>query len=138
MVGNGPWQDYEAEMRRVIHEFYCEVFAHPVLSQFFVDVEQPFQEEQFLSFTCKVLFRAGSYGGLPPKRAHQHLMIHEDQYQERHDILAKHITGAVLPAKLKADWLQLDMSLKAIIVKQNLDQCRLRFKGDEIIVTVEP
>lgn len=120
-------------IHQIIFELYNRIFDHPILSQFFVNVDKNQQVNQFTDFMTQILGGPKMYLGREPKHAHPHLFIEAEHFELRHQILADTLRDANLDPKLSELWLSIDRSFAQVIVKNSIDECCKRFNSDQII-----
>jgi len=113
--------------------FYDKVYKHPWLKQFFQQVPQQHIEDQQVDFMQKVLGGENLYVGKAPPVAHMHIMINDDIFQVRKELLEEAFFEANADPELMNKWLALDESFKRVIFKDSSAQCKRRFKTDNIV-----
>jgi truncated hemoglobin YjbI len=118
--------------------FYDKVYAHPWIGQFFKDVEQTHIEMQQSDFIAQLTGGPKKFFGRMPVNAHVHIMITDELFSLRHQLLAESLTEIGTPEKEKNELLKIDMAFKKILVKTSIDQCGKRFKMDEIVDIPNP
>lgn len=122
-------------LERVHKRFYDKLFAHPVLSAFFVHKEQKYQENQQSDFmTGEFGGPTDLYRGRLPDGAHQHMFITDAHFELRCDILAETLDECGVEPALRNRWLAIDRSFRHLLVKKTVDACRKRYTTDHIIV----
>jgi len=113
--------------------FYDKVYKHPWLKQFFQQVPQQHIEDQQVDFMQKVLGGENLYVGKAPPVAHMHILINDDIFQVRKELLEEAFFEANADPELMNKWLALDESFKRVIFKDSSAQCKRRFKTDNIL-----
>lgn len=121
-------------LERVHKHFYEKLFAHPVLSAFFVNTEQQFQEKQQSDFLAGQFGGPSIYRGRLPDGAHEHMFIKDEHFELRHKLLEETLDECGVKPELRDQWLAIDRSFKTQLVKKTIDECRKRFTTDDIIV----
>jgi truncated hemoglobin YjbI len=128
-----------AIVERVHKSLYDKLLSHPWLKDFFVGMERWHLEEQQTDFIADLFGgKPAIYCGRAPMRAHQHLFITEEVFMIRHDMLAKTLTEAGVSAEHKAQWLKMDLGMKAAIVKKTVDECEGRYRSEKVLVVPKP
>ena len=120
-------------IREIIDDFYNQVFAHPILSQFFIDVSHDHQVRQFTDFMVGLLGGEKKFSGRLPDSAHTHLMISKEHFKIRQEILEKTLKKHLNSNDLIEIWLNIDKSFEKVIVKESIKDCKKRFFTDNII-----
>jgi hemoglobin len=120
-------------LERVHGRLYERLFSDPAFSPFFVSVTREHQEDQQTDFMAWKMGGPSRYGGRLPEAAHEHLFITEALFDRRQEILAETLDACGVPPDLRDDWLALDRSFKAMIVKKSIDDCRKRCRSDTIL-----
>jgi truncated hemoglobin YjbI len=113
--------------------FYDKVYKHPWLKQFFEQIPQQHIEDQQVDFMQKVLGGENLYVGKAPPVAHMHIMINDDIFQIRKELLREAFFEANANPELISKWLTLDDSFKRVIFKDSSAQCKRRFNTDTIL-----
>ncbi len=113
--------------------FYDKVYKHPWLKQFFEQIPQQHIEDQQIDFMQKVLGGENLYVGKAPPAAHMHIMINEEIFQVRKQLLEEAFAEAKADPELVKKWLALDDSFKRVIFKDSATECKGRFKTDPIL-----
>ncbi len=128
-----------ARLEKVHDILYGKLLSHPWLKGFFVDFERWHLEVQQNEFMADLFGRTPkNYSGRLPMYGHQHMFITEEIFMIRHNLLAESISAAGVSDDLKRSWLDFDLSMKAALVKQSVDDCEGRYKTEEIIIIPKP
>lgn len=117
---------------RVHKVFYDLVYAHPWLGQYFRDVDQALIEAQQTDFIAQAMGGPATYCGKPPVVAHRHILITEELFDLRHELLARALSQVGVPPELAARWLKIDGAFRARLVKRSAADCQGRFKTEPI------
>ena len=124
---------------RVHKILYSKLLSHPWLKDFFVGLERWHLEDQQTDFMADLFGgEPKCYHGRLPMNAHQHIFITEEVFMIRHNLLAESLTEANVENSLKERWLQFDMSMKAAIIKETVDDCEGRYRTEKILVVPKP
>lgn len=125
-------------LERVHKIFYDKLFSHPLIGQFFKNVNQKTQENQQTDFMSQPMGGPSVYCGKFPIPAHSHMNITEELFNMRSQMLRESLLEAGVPSDLAARWLEIDNAFKNGIVKKSIEDCKPRYNGDEILVAVDP
>lgn len=74
-----------------------------------------------------------AYGGKSPKSAHQHMVITEELFDLRAQLLSDSIKEAGLPNRLRKEWLAVDAVLKRSLVKKPEKECTVAYATQPIL-----
>ena len=120
-------------LERVHRRLYERLFTDPAFSPFFVSVTRQHQEDQQTDFMAWKMGGPSRYGGRLPEAAHEHLFITEALFDRRQEILAETLDDCGVAPALRDEWLVIDRSFKAMIIKQSIGDCRKRYRNDTIL-----
>ena len=112
--------------------FYDKAYAHPWLGQYFTDKPQKVLEDQQTDFMVQLMGGPKAYGGKAPKWAHQHMVITDELFELRADMLSDSIKEAGVKDDLRKEWLAADAALKRSLVK-SLEQCTQSYPNQPIL-----
>ena len=117
-----------------VHEtFYTKIFADPWLSQYFTIRPREHQVQQQTTFTAQLMGGPKRYMGKPPQDAHQFMMITEELFELRTNLLIESLNEHSLADDLMDEWINLNDMFKRVIVKTSIDDCKLQFSHQEIL-----
>jgi hemoglobin len=119
-------------LERVHKAFYTKIFSHPDFAALFDGLRIDHQVSQQTAFMMGLFGGPKIFGGRPPKGAHQHLFITEEQFELRHKILGDTLSACGIRGELRERWLYYDYSFKSQIVKSSIEQCEKRYTNDRI------
>ena len=120
-------------IERVHKIFYDKIYADPWLGRFFAAIDQKHIEGQQTDFIAMLFGGPKAYSGRMPIDAHEHIMIGEDLFSARSELLRQSLSEAGIgPAEIE-DWLRIDMAFKKVLVKKSSADCKKRFFTDEIL-----
>ncbi|MDH5445046.1 MAG: group 1 truncated hemoglobin [Gammaproteobacteria bacterium] len=125
-------------LKKVHKIFYDKLFAHPWLKQYFVDHPQEIFENQQTTFMAGLFGGPKVYAGKTPKMAHQNIVITEELFELRSQILSESIRQAGISDELREEWLDADRTLKSAIVKKDASECRKMFDTQTIFDIPKP
>ncbi len=118
----------------VVHKiFYDKVYAHPWMKLYFADQPQEHLERQQTSFMGQLFGGPRDYWGKAPKVAHQHMVITEELFQLRSDLLRSSLEEAGVAADLIEEWMQVDATFKAGLLKKSAADCQLSYATQTIL-----
>jgi len=113
--------------------FYDEVYAHPWLKKFFTDKPQEILETQQSDFMMQLMGGPKTYSGKTPKFAHQHMVITDELFELRSQLLSEAIKKAGINDDLREEWLAADGALKQALVKTSEEQCVRAYPNQAIL-----
>jgi len=119
-------------LERVHKAFYEKIFVHPDFAALFDTLRIEHQISQQTEFMMGLFGGPKIFGGRPPKGAHQHLFITEEQFELRHQILGDTLLENGIRGELRDRWLSFDYSFKSQVVKASIDDCEKRYTNDRI------
>ncbi|MFC1747624.1 group 1 truncated hemoglobin [Pseudomonadota bacterium] len=125
-------------LERVHKIFYDAVYAHPWLKQYFTDKPQLGLEEQQTAFMGYLMGGPNLYVGKTPKVAHQHMVISEELFELRSQLLSDAIKEAGISDALREEWLAADAALKKSISKTAASDCVRAYPTQEILDFPKP
>ncbi len=103
--------------------FYDKAYAHPWLSRYFTDKPQELLENQQTDFMMQLMGGPKCYAGKAPKSAHQHMLITDELYELRAQLLSESITEAGISNALRDEWIAADATFQRALVKTSEDEC---------------
>ncbi len=113
--------------------FYDKAYAHPWLSKFFTDKPQEVLENQQTDFMVQLMGGPKAYGGKSPKSAHQHMVITDELFELRAQMLSDSIKEAGISDSLRDEWLDADRTLKRALVKTSKAECSQAYPNQPIL-----
>lgn len=117
-----------------VHEiFYEKLYSHPWIGKYFSRINKEHISKQQSDFMGMLFGGPRIFSGRMPIDAHMHMMITEDLFALRHQLLEQSLEEAMIAEPEKTEWLAIDSAFKKVLIKKNLDDCRKRFNSDEII-----
>lgn len=119
-------------IERVHKIFYNKIYAHPWLGLFFKEIDQIHIESQQTEFMMMLFGGPKIYGGRMPIDAHEHIMISEELFTQRRELLRESLQEAGILEGEANEWLNIDGAFKKVLIKNSLDECQKRFHTDEI------
>ena len=113
--------------------FYDKAYAHPWLSKYFTDKPQEVLENQQTDFMVQLMGGPKAYGGKSPKSAHQHMVISDELFELRAQMLSDSIKEAGINDNLREEWLEADRTLKRALVKKSQAECTQAYPNQPIL-----
>lgn len=113
--------------------FYDKAYAHPWLSKYFTDKPQEILENQQTDFMVQIMGGPIAYAGKTPKSAHQHMVISEELFELRSQLLSDSIKEAGIHDELREEWLAADATLKRALVKSSEEECIRSYPNQPIL-----
>ena len=119
-----------AEVITQIHKsFYDVMFEHPWLGQFFYGKSKTTLIRKQTEFMVAAFNGPNHYTGDTPAFVHMHMFITEEMAKLREEILKTAILDQGLSNSIADRWLKVDHSFHSSIVKNSIDECVLKCKG---------
>jgi truncated hemoglobin YjbI len=122
-----------ATVERVHKIFYDKLYADAWMGQFFAGIDQKHIESQQTDFIVMLFGGPKNYSGRMPIDAHEHIMIGEDLFAARSELLRQSLQEAGVGAAESDDWLRIDMAFKKVLIKKSTSECKKRFFTDQIL-----
>lgn len=125
-------------LEKVSKAFYDKVYEHPWIGQYFKEVSQEVIESQQVDFMTASLGGPKVYLGKLPVPAHKHMMITDELFLLRKDLLNQAMDEVGVPNELRERWNAIDEAFRTKIVKSSISECEKRFNTDEIMFFENP
>ena len=113
MIGGRPTLD------KVHKIFYDKIYAHPWIGRFFEGIQQDIIEVQQSDFMSQIMGGPSNYCGKLPVPAHRHMMITEELFDVRTQLLKDAMNEAGVSAENQMLWMKIDQAFKKGIVKKD-------------------
>lgn len=113
--------------------FYDKAYADPWLSKFFTDKPQEVLENQQTDFMVQLMGGPKAYGGKSPKSAHQHMVITDELFELRSQMLSDSIKEFGLNDALREEWLDADRTFKRALMKTSEAECIQSYPNQPIL-----
>ena len=113
--------------------FYDKAYADPWLSKFFTDKPQEVLENQQTDFMVQLMGGPKAYGGKSPKSAHQHMVITEELFELRAQLLSQSIKELGIRDDLREEWLDADRTFKRALEKKSEAECTIAYPNQPIL-----
>lgn len=118
---------------KVHKNFYDKAYAHSWLRKYFTDKPQKILEDQQTDFMAQVMGGPKVYSGKTPKSAHQHMVISEELYELRSQLLSDAIKECGIAEDLRKEWIVVDAALKKALIKLSEKECRVSYANQAIL-----
>jgi truncated hemoglobin YjbI len=125
-------------LERISKVFYDKIYDHPWLKLYFEKLPQEYIESQQCDFMEQVLGGNNQYAGKTPPKAHRHILVSEELFELRQELLKESFRELHVHPELGRKWLQLDQTFKPQIVKTTLSDCQQRYDGEGILAFSNP
>lgn len=106
-----------AGLRASLEDFYSQVFEDELLAPFFEGVRQEFVVDKQFSFLRSILTGERNYFGNHPRRAHSWMVISDELFEHREDLLERTLIRRGLSATLAARVRSINEIFRNVIVK---------------------
>ncbi|MCB0419847.1 MAG: group 1 truncated hemoglobin [Bdellovibrionales bacterium] len=120
-------------VRKVNEIFYDKIYDHPWMSLYFKEIDKEFITKQQTDFIIGALGGPKKYGGRMPSNAHTHMVITDELFDLRQQLLIEALNEAHAPEILTNFWLKIDEAFRGAIVQSDPSQCKPRYATDEIL-----
>ncbi len=120
-------------IERVHKIFYDKIYADHWMGKFFAGINQVHIENQQTDFMVMLFGGPKEFRGRMPIDAHEHIMIGEELFAARSELLRQSLEEAGIGTSERADWLRIDTAFKKVLIKNSLNDCKKRFFTDEIL-----
>ena len=122
-----------AVLEKVAKKFYDLIYEHAWIGQYFKDVEQEIIESQQVDFMSAALGGPRVYLGKLPVPAHKHMLLTDELFDLRENLLIKAMDEVGVCDELRERWLKVDEAFRKKLVKNDISECEKRFKTDQIL-----
>ena len=113
--------------------FYDKAYADPWFSKFFTDKPQEVLENQQTDFMIQLMGGPKAYGGKSPKSAHQHMLITDELFELRSQMLSDSIKEYGINDALREEWLAADRTFKRALMKSSEAECTQAYPNQPIL-----
>lgn len=128
----------EAGILKVHRRFYDAIFAEPWLGQFFAGKHEDVLAEKQTKFMVAAFGGENNYRGDTPAFVHMHMFITDEMSDLRQEILRKAILDEGFGDSIAERWLKVDDSFRKSIVKNSVDECVLKCRGQIPVTAKKP
>lgn len=113
-------------LSRVLNDFYERVYADPQLAPFFAHVKKEWVASKQFSFLRDIFTGERHYFGMRPRNAHHWMVISDELFDHREELMAQTLRDHGLPEHLVAQFRELDEVFRKQIVKQRPIPMKIR------------
>lgn len=121
-----------ATIAKVTKVFYDKVYKHPWIGRYFEKIPQEHIENQQTDFMSGSLRGPKVYLGRMPADAHIHMVISDELFDLRNQLLKEAMIEVGVPQHIQEIWLRIDEAFRQVIVKDQ-SKAKKRYFTDEII-----
>ncbi|MBK8996856.1 MAG: CDGSH iron-sulfur domain-containing protein [Myxococcales bacterium] len=111
------WLDEGKKLRAILQDFYGRVYADGRLAPFFHGVTKQRAVEKQYSFLCEKFTGEACYFGDRPRNAHHWMVISNELFDYREELMEECLRRAGMPEPLVARWRRLEEVFRKQIVK---------------------
>ena len=109
--------DYGKGLEEILNEFYTRVYDDPRLAPFFEGVTKQRAIEKQFSFLRSLFTGERVYFGNHPRNAHHWMVISDDLFDYREELMTDCLRRHGLPENLISRWRQVEETFRKAIVK---------------------
>jgi truncated hemoglobin YjbI len=120
-------------LRKVNKIFYDKIYKHPWIGLYFKHVPQQHIENKQTDFMAGVLGGPQVYSGRFIADAHPHMMITDELFDLRHQLLQEAFKEANAPAALIEKWNAVDNAFRKKLVKKSVSDLKPRYNTDQFL-----
>ena len=120
-------------LEAVHKRFYDKIYAHNWIGQFFKGIDQKHIESQQTDFIAMLFGGPKAYSGRMPIDAHEHIMIDDELFALRTELLVQSLKESGIGPVETEDWLRIDGAFKKVLIKKSLSECKKRYFSDAIL-----
>jgi len=127
------------KLNKILHDFYTIVYSDPRLSPFFDNVTMQRSVEKVYLFLRQIFTGEKVYFGDRPRNAHHWMVISDELFDHREDIMVSCLRDNDIPEHLIKRWRAIEESFRPDIVKsqpwsKNIDGIEKPLEGFEELV----
>jgi len=119
-------------IEKIHHHFYDILFNDSKLKYYFAGKDKALLTSQQTRFMSGLLGAAKNYGGLTPKFAHKHMVISDELYSYRQELLKKSILHYGVSEEVTDKWISVDEKFRNVVVKTR-NEAVMRYPKEGII-----
>jgi len=109
--------EHGALLSRILDDFYTRAFADPRIAPFFEGRTKDWIAQKQYSFLCQIFTGEPVYFGDRPRNAHHWMVIDDDLFDHREELMAGCLRRHGLPEHLVARWRSVEEIFRKQIVK---------------------
>lgn len=118
---------------RVHKIFYEKLYAHNWIGKYFAGIDKELITNQQSDFMGMLFGGPKIFSGRMPIDAHMHMMITEELFEIRHELLRESLAESKINEPEFSEWLSVDAAFKRILIKKSVADCKKRFNTDDIV-----
>jgi hemoglobin len=118
---------------RVHKIFYEKLYAHNWIGKYFAGINKELITNQQSDFMGMLFGGPKIFSGRMPIDAHMHMMITEELFEIRHELLRESLAESKINEPEFSEWLSVDAAFKRILIKKSVADCKKRFNTDDIV-----
>ena len=123
----------EATISNVHETFYDKLYAHPWLSKYFTQRPREHLVRQQNLYFVQLMGGPKRYCGQAPHNAHQFMMITEELFDLRSQLLSDAIKENGVSDECREEWLALNDVFKKVIVKKSMDEVKAQYAHQVVL-----
>ncbi len=104
-------------LTQILDLFYTQVYADPLLNPYFEDVSKDWVAQKQYSFLCQLFTGEKMYLGNNPRNAHHWMVISDELFDYRENIMIECLRAHGLEEHLVTRWRKMEDSFRKHIVK---------------------
>ena len=114
--------------------FYDKVYDNIDLKHYFHGIDKDLISKQQTDFMISLMGGGMIFSGKTPNTCHTHMLITQELFDLRSQLLEDSLRECNVPADLARQWLDIAADSAKDLVRTDISQCKKRFFTDEIIV----
>jgi len=118
--------------------FYDKLFADEWLGKYMEGKIQDLLEDQQTDFMVSIMGGPNRFAGKTPKWAHSHMVITDELFSLRHQLLSESIKEAGVGDALREEWLAVDDTFRRALVKSTEEKCVKAYPTQPILNYPKP
>jgi hemoglobin len=123
---------------KVHKTFYDKLFADPWLGKYMEGKIQDNLEDQQTNFMASIMGGPNRFAGKTPKWAHSHMVITDELFSVRSQLLSDSIKEVGISDSLREEWLAVDNTFRQAMVKPTEDKCVKAYPTQPILNFPKP
>jgi hemoglobin len=120
-------------LKDVVKTFYEKIYSHEWIGKYFAEIPQEQIEAQQVDFMVGALGGPKNYAGQLPTTAHNAMMITEQLFDLREELLLESLEEHKASRELIERWLKIDEAFRHKIVKKKISECVKNYATEEIL-----
>ncbi len=120
-------------IEKVHKKFYDKIYAHPWIGKYFEHQPQHLIEAQQNDYMIQLMGGPKCYAGQAPNVVHGYMMITEELFDLRSQLLSEAIEETGVSDALRQEWIAANEMFKAVLVKSSEAECVLQYSHQKIL-----